>query len=119
MVNEANPLLNLETLNDIREMDPPGKNDFLLKIIGAYLTDTTNRFKSLVMAHKTNDLQALVVLAHTIKGSSLNLGADRLATVMQRIEKEGKNGNRGSTEVISEAESLFHQTRDALLAYAD
>jgi two-component system, sensor histidine kinase and response regulator len=119
MTDEISPILNLETLNDIREMDAPGKNDFLLKILGAYLTDTVKRFHSLAEAYKAKDISSIISLAHTIKGSSLNVGADNLATLMQRIEKEGKSGSLCSLESIAEAEILFRKTRDALLAYAD
>lgn len=110
-------LLNMETLNALREFDEPGQNDFVTEIVDAYVHDTQERFKSLWETHKTGDASALGKVAHAVKGSSLNVGADGLAALMKGIELEGKAGTLSSPDKIEAAEKLFGDVCDGLIAF--
>ena len=110
-------LLNMETLTALRKFDEPGKNDFIAEIVDAYLADTAYRFKSLWETHKTGDAGALGKVAHSVKGSSLNVGADGLAALMKTIEMDEKAGTLSAVEKIAEAEKLFVQVSEALTKF--
>lgn len=112
MLNPLNP----ETLSALKEFDKPGQNGFLSEIITAYLEDTAVRFLAIRAAHREADAAALSKVAHAIKGSSLNVGADGLASLMQALEKDGKAGILCPPERISEAENQFHIVSGALTA---
>ena len=106
--------LNLETLAVLRELDYPGKNDFITEIITTYISDNGDRFLALRASHQAGDAIGMGKSAHSIRGSSLNVGAEGLATLMQAIEKEGKAGILSAPERLAEAEALFNQVRAEL-----
>lgn len=110
-------LLNMETLAALREFDEPGKKDFITEIVDAYLNDTAARIKSLWETQKAGDVLALSKVAHAIKGSSLNVGADALAALMKVIEMEGKAGTLSGLEKIEEAEKMFRDVSEELLKF--
>ncbi len=102
-------LINQETLNALKQFDAPGQRDFLTKIIQVYLSDTAMRFPTLWMAQRGGNADELSKAAHAIKGSSLNVGAEQLAALMQTIEKEGRSGVVSAAEKLTEAEALYQK----------
>ncbi len=109
--------LNLETLASLRGLDEPGKKEFLAEIIQAYMTDTEDRLKVLWTMHESGNLEGLAKIAHAIKGSSLNVGADGLAALMRAIEMDGKSGKVSNRNSINEAAALFQRFKQSLDSY--
>ena len=109
--------LNHETLAALRELDEPGKTVFMVKIINAYLSDTEELLKEVRAAHRSGNPALLAKLAHSLKGTSLNVGADGLASLMKMIEREGEKGILCAPDRVTQAEAGFHQVRNALNAY--
>jgi HPt (histidine-containing phosphotransfer) domain-containing protein len=108
--------LNLETLDSLKECadDDPR---FLPELIAAYLSDAEARLAEMRKIHAAGDAVALGRMAHTLKGSSLNLGADGLAGLMQVLERDGKRGVLPPGERLGEGEAEFARVRTALAAY--
>jgi HPt (histidine-containing phosphotransfer) domain-containing protein len=117
IIKAMTQLLNVETLSALREFDEPGKNDFISEIINAYLTDTDARFKVLLDNHRAGNAEAVGKTAHAIKGSSLNVGADTLASLMLEIELEGKKGILSPIEKILSANRQFQSISAELKTY--
>ena len=109
--------LNFETLAALRELEKPGQMVFTAKLINAYLNDTEERLKSVRLAHQSGNTALLAKLAHAVKGSSLNVGSDGLAALMEAIEKEAEKGTLCAAERLFRIETLFTQTREALMVY--
>jgi HPt (histidine-containing phosphotransfer) domain-containing protein len=110
-------LLNLEALDALRALEEPGSADFLTEIITTYVSDGEGRFKALHAAWAARDAAEVAAISHTLKGGSLNVGAESLACMMQEIEKKAKAGTLCGKADLSAAESLFLRVAQALAAY--
>ena len=110
-------LINPETLAALRDLDGLGKSGFLAEIVNAYLADTAVRLQDLWTAQKAGKAEVIAKAAHSIKGSSLNVGADTFAALMQSIESDAKDGSVGTPERLRDAEALFGLIRHELESY--
>ncbi len=75
------------------------------EIIETYLEDTLNRLSKLQNAIRTNSLDSAVEHSHSIKGSSGNIGACKLAALSAEIERLSKD---------NQAENLAEYTKLAV-----
>ncbi len=89
------PTLDPAAIEALRALSPDTDGTFLRELIEIYLQDTPERLADLDAALAQNDAKALMRAAHTIKGSSSNFGATRLAHLAQEIELHGKAGTCG------------------------
>jgi histidine phosphotransfer protein HptB len=69
-------------------MEPAETASILAELIESYRTDTAQRLSKLRSAAARGDLATVRAEAHSIKGSSRQLGAEALATACQEIELE-------------------------------
>jgi HPt (histidine-containing phosphotransfer) domain-containing protein len=82
-----NPLLaRLQDL--VRETD----FEFVVELIDIFLTETPKQLQAIAMAIKEQNLTSLTIAAHTLKGSSLNLGAKQLGALCFKLEGLGRSG---------------------------
>lgn len=110
------PILDPEAISSLRELSP-GDDTFLREIIQLFLEDTPARINDARVTLAAGDAVAFVRAAHTIKGSSGNLGADRLRRTAERIEHGArKNGLVGMENAVAELEAEFATARTALSA---
>lgn len=109
--------INFETLAALREVEKPGQTAFTAKLINAYLEDTAKRLQEVRIAHQSGDTVLLAKLAHAVKGSSLNVGADGLAALMMTIEREAEKGTLCGQDRLLGIEALFQRVGGALKGY--
>lgn len=110
------PVIDPEAIASLRDLSP-GDDSFLLEIIQTYSEDTPKRIEEARAAFAAGDLAAFIRAAHTIKGSSSNLGAERLRRTAERYEHGArKNGLAGLEQAAAELEAEFVATRTALQA---
>lgn len=110
------PVLDSEAIAALRDLSP-GDDSFLWEIIQTYLEDTPKRIEELRLAFGAGDATGFIRAAHTIKGSSSNLGAERLRRTAERFEHGArKNGLSGMEQAAAELEAEFAAARNALLA---
>ncbi len=109
-------ILNPETIAALREMDEPGSSEFLREVISAYQGDTRLRMEAVKVCHASGDFPGLAKAAHSIKGSSLNIGAERMAALMQALERDAKMGRSPGTAALAEAALEFERVVRALEA---
>lgn len=86
-------ILDPSAIESLRSLSPDTDGSFLRELIEIYLQDTPERLAELEAALAKGDAHALMRAAHTIKGSSSNFGATRLAQLAHEIELHGKAGN--------------------------
>ena len=71
-----------------------GREDLLCRVIDAYLKDTPSLVERLNQSIKDQDMEEIAYLAHTIKGSSLNVSAQKLSELAALIELDAKAGEQ-------------------------
>ncbi len=98
--------VDLTVLRGIRELREPGEPDPLVDLIDLYLQDTPARVAKMQAALAASDGGALASAAHSLKGSSSNLGARQLANLCMQVEKLAKAGQ------MADAEGLFAALTD-------
>jgi HPt (histidine-containing phosphotransfer) domain-containing protein len=85
--DSENPLLaRLQDL--VRETD----FEFVLELIDIYLNETPKQIQTMMAAINEKNLASLTIAAHTLKGSSLNLGAKQLGALCFKLEELGRSG---------------------------
>jgi CheY-like chemotaxis protein len=78
-------------LEAIRSLDPNGNNGLLLQAIKLYLTSAATLLQSLEQALAKGEINAIRSAAHTLKSSSKQMGAFRLAELCNQIENAARN----------------------------
>ncbi|MDH3970105.1 MAG: response regulator, partial [Rhodospirillales bacterium] len=94
-------VLDQSALDKIRAVDRKTGRGVLSKVIGIYLDHTSAELQALGAAVAREDAAAVAKLAHGLKSSSANLGAQTLAGLLKELE------HRGRGEVLAEAPALF------------
>jgi HPt (histidine-containing phosphotransfer) domain-containing protein len=111
--------LNPETLETLKEYADPGDPRFLADLFRSYLEDGEERLSGLRAAAGTGDAAGAARLAHTLKGSSLNVGADKFATLLHEINRAAKAGTLPDEAQLDACAREFDRVRDALAPYLD
>jgi signal transduction histidine kinase/CheY-like chemotaxis protein/HPt (histidine-containing phosphotransfer) domain-containing protein len=81
-------------MNVVRDLMDLMGSDFH-DLIRVYLEDTPKNLSALERGAKSNDIDALVAPAHSLKSTSANLGALLLADMAKRIEQGARTGDIG------------------------
>ena len=110
---DAQPAINPRALDSIRQL--PGANGALLvnKVIDVYLADAPER---LAQMHAATDADALLKAAHSMKSSSANVGAERLAALCKELEMIGRSGTiEGARPLLMNADQELQRVLTELL----
>ncbi len=87
------PVIDPEAIRNLRALNPGDRDEFLREIVGIFLEDMPRRLTELDSSLAAGDAPKFSRAAHSIKGSSGNLGAMALREVAgkleQRSQKEG------------------------------
>jgi HPt (histidine-containing phosphotransfer) domain-containing protein len=102
----SNPLL-----TRLEELEQETDFEFVIELIDIYLMETPKQIQAIASALATQSLPSLMIAAHTLKGSSLNLGAKQLGALCLKIEEIGRSGKSipdgtGITEIENEYENV-------------
>jgi len=102
------PSIDPGAIRNLRELNPGDDGEFLREIIGIYIDDTPNRIAELKKAMATGDVPLFTRAAHTIKGSSANVGAIALKGVAERMEMlSRREGLGGMPPLVADCEAEF------------
>ena len=97
-----------------------GNRDFERRWLTTFLDDLERRRADIETAMAEGDLEALRRHAHTVKGSSANLGADALSHAAGELERTAASGN---AELLAQLFCAFavecQAARHALERYRD
>ena len=92
-------------------------HEFVDDLIDTYLSDAVDQLAALDAAIGTADAAALTRPAHSLKSSSVNVGALDLGRVGRELEEQGRAGRlEGAAERVADARRQFEAVREALLA---
>jgi HPt (histidine-containing phosphotransfer) domain-containing protein len=104
-----------EAINNLRELNPGDGGEFLKEIIGIYIEDTPKRIADLKSSMAAGDVALFTRSAHTIKGSSANVGAFVLKGVAERMESlSRREGLKGMPTLVADCEAEFARAAEEL-----
>ena len=102
------PIIDPQVIKNLRALNPDDNGEFLREIIAIYLEDTPLRIAELDESLAAGDVSRFARAAHSVKGSSANLGATRLRDAADKLENEArKNGLTAVGPLVAEVRSHF------------
>lgn len=78
--------IDMQVIDGLRELGGDDEPGLLLEVVGLFLEDGPRRLVDIERALEQGDLRSLERAAHTLKSSSLNVGATVLAQLCREIE---------------------------------
>lgn len=112
---KANPILNLTMIRDIQEVMGEDAADVIPDLINSFLNDAPKQIGKMKTGVQENDRELVHLAAHTLKGSSANLGAEYLSTTSYELETSVESDEFPSILVkIDNIESALKSTEVAL-----
>lgn len=104
-------LLDKKVISHLRELNPSDKG-FVGSVATMFIEQGKNLIAEMENKFKQNDFDAVWKLAHKLKGSSINVGALRMAEVCKTIENNGRiNENGNLKSYVEELKSVFAVTK--------
>jgi len=102
------PPIDPEAIRNLRDLNPGDNGEFLREIIGIYVEDTPSRIAELKKGMADGDVALFTRAAHTIKGSSANVGAVVLKGVAERMEMLSRREGLGAMPaLVADCEAEF------------
>ena len=109
------PVIDPEALENLRALNPDDNDDFLREITGIFLEDTPLRIAELDQSLTAGDVPKFTRAAHSIKGSSSNLGALTLRAAAEKLEHQSKtSGLTGVAPMVDAVKAEFVRTQAEL-----
>jgi signal transduction histidine kinase/CheY-like chemotaxis protein len=106
--------VDLTVLDNLAAMADDG-DDFVTRLIGTFISDTTSRLVTLRVALDSRDLLSIERTGHALKGSSGNMGATGMAAVGAALQGAGQKQDLvGASVLIDDMEAEFARVRDVL-----
>ncbi len=114
---ETEPPVNIKRITEAAE----GDKEFEKELVTMFIDDTKERISKLDLLVKEKiDLKMIKIEAHTIKGSSGNVGANKLREIALTIESMAKEENLEGIElVMAEFHSEFESVKSYLLKFLE
>ncbi len=109
------PVIDLQAIDNLRSLNPGDNDEFLREIVAIFIEDTPLRIADLETGLATSDTAKFTRAAHSIKGSSANLGAAALGTLAEKLEHQSrKEGLTGVAPLLALLSSEFQRTKAEL-----
>jgi HPt (histidine-containing phosphotransfer) domain-containing protein len=106
----------IDSLHELAELSWDGTRQ-LRDLIDVFLRDSTSRIAELRLAIADDDGERIAELAHSLAGSSANLGAKELAEHCRTLQRGARAGERGTATATHAALSdAFDEAAGALRA---
>jgi signal transduction histidine kinase/DNA-binding response OmpR family regulator len=103
----------------LRDLQGEGQPDILAELLAVYLRDTPPRLAALHEAVACADAEALRRAAHSLKGSSSQIGAVQIARLCANLEEQARTTDlRGVAETLPRLDEAFGRVRVHLQALA-
>lgn len=93
-----------------------GELDFVDELVDTYIEDGRSQVDGLQAALERGDTEALVRAAHSLKSSSINVGALALGDRCRTLEESARGGSvSGASEQVASIAADFDEVARALL----
>ena len=90
--NTETSAINLTVLQTLRELDESGGNGLLREVFGLFLQAAPQGLDQVNSAIEAGDAAALARVAHGLKSSSANVGAETLSGCYRELERMARDG---------------------------
>jgi HPt (histidine-containing phosphotransfer) domain-containing protein len=111
----APPIVDPEAISNLRALSPNDGDAFLRELLKIFMEDTPARIAELHNCRASRNTANFVRAAHSIKGSSSNVGASELRAIAEQLEHQSRhNGLDEVAEKVAELEAAFVRARDVL-----
>jgi two-component system, sensor histidine kinase and response regulator len=108
-------VIDSEVLENLRELQEDDMPDIVEELLELYLTDTRCRLSELRVALADHDSKTAGRIAHSLKGSSNNLGIRRMGALCSELEKQLNSAASEQAQVtMAELEEEFVNVEEAL-----
>jgi|ERR1041384_365346 HPt (histidine-containing phosphotransfer) domain-containing protein len=114
--NEAVQTVDLAILASFDEAQEEGESDFVVELIDLYLEEAPRFFSSIREGLVTNDWLTAKRAAHSLRGSSSNLGILQMALIAGALEHLTANQDASAAEFLQGLEDEFTRVEEILLA---
>lgn len=104
-------------LRSLEEAQIEGQPDLLVELIDLYLDDASAKLDAMREAIPRGDETLLKRVAHSLRGSSGNLGARRMATLCEELEQiDGHDLLQKADEILTRLEQEFEHVGQVFAA---
>jgi histidine phosphotransfer protein HptB len=104
-----------QSIENLRALNPGDNDEFLREIAGIFFDDTPLRITELDESLLAGDVVKFARAAHSIKGSSSNLGAMALRSAAEKLEHQARSqGLVEITELVAAVKTEFARAEAAL-----
>ena len=94
-------ILDLSVIENLRALSPDDNDEFFREIAGIFFEDTPQRLAELDQCLAAGDAARFSRTAHSIKGSSANLGAIKVSGIAEQLEhRSRKDGLAGLAPLL-------------------
>ncbi|MGE5314490.1 MAG: PAS domain S-box protein [Acidobacteriota bacterium] len=108
-------IIDIKRLHELSAIGGEDEPELLRVLVTMYLNDSVKRIASIYSSLTAGDLQKLTIAAHTLKGSSGNMGVRLLVPTCSEIESRGKQQTlEGVLELYTKLEHDFSTVKAAL-----
>ena len=107
-------VLDPSVVASLRQLTPPGEPDVLVEILTVFVTDVPRRIDQLKASWREGKAADVQRAAHSLKGSSGNIGADALYEVCRQIDERTKGGDLRIDELIGALDREYGQVEIAI-----
>jgi HPt (histidine-containing phosphotransfer) domain-containing protein len=101
-------VLDTESLQRLRELDPRGESRLLERVVAAYVSSADKLLSQLTDAESRHDAAGIRLVAHTLKSSSASVGAMALSKICERVEATARDEGVTADLVASVADLRWH-----------
>jgi HPt (histidine-containing phosphotransfer) domain-containing protein len=113
----ARDVINMHALENIRALSAERGDALVQRVIAAYVDDTPQHLRTLRQAIAGFDAGNLRKVAHSLKSSSANVGAETLAQMCKDMENLGRaDSTEGASGILTDMEHEFQAVRHSLSA---
>jgi CheY-like chemotaxis protein len=114
-VNNMEKLINKDVLEKLKTMDETDGGSFVKEITGLFIEQIPELVGSIKTSYEKKDYKSLARAAHSLKGASLNMGAESLSSICRNIEETAKSDvPEKLDEKIINLEEISRQTKSEL-----
>jgi HPt (histidine-containing phosphotransfer) domain-containing protein len=99
----AHDVLDPDVVESLRQLTPPGEPDVLAEIFNLFLDEVPKRIDVLRSAVKSGDAAKVQRAAHSLKGSSGNIGARAMHDVCRQLDERAKDGDLDTLQPLLDA----------------
>ncbi len=118
VTNNGNATLYEPTLMKLKEMTSGADPTFFNQVIKMFVDQSSEIVEQISGLLPVMDLPQMASLAHKLKGSALNLGANKLAETCRIIEIKGKDlDNYGMSDLVSRLKVELAETKIEIEKY--